>query len=629
LLRLLRFHALPTMRQRGSLLFLLAFALALRIYQIGWGLPDVYEEATPHQKAWSFWNWGKPGLDLHPRFFNYPALTFYVQFGVQAAHFAAGHIAGAYPTLEQFRASVEHDPTLTIILARIANTLFDVGTVFMVFILTRRCAGDRAAALAAGLLAVVPLHIQLSQMVNVDVPLTFFVMLTIGMLVSLRENCSLRRYLLTGMCIGLAASAKYTGGLLVVPLVVAHILRAPRRVFAREALLRLSASLVASGLVFVLLNPYVVMDFRQFLNDFSSEQYHMRYGHFGIAGDSSTPGFYLGSVLPAAVGVAGMLFALFGLAVTPRTAWPMRYQLALWPLLYIGVVMTWTMHADRYLLPIVPAVVIWASIGLMWVWSKVEAVAQARGIPRAVVGVLLVLVLLWQPLLADMRYYRSALLPDTREIARTWAEKVLPPGSVAVMGPLGLTLKPPLVTFPIPYRSVEFEEFAPFYDARWYEDFEVTVGSNFDLARFQRDPQRYKEFLQMFYDSLQVRWTLLLQIEPVRGQRGPAIWLYAPPRPARALYPSALLDRLTSVRSNGMLRSFMANLVAVHSAKRNHEKVIQLLVWEIPEYVRRGLRPDAARAAAALFVYRPGDGTLKALRDSLTSAAGVPGHGSP
>src|SRR5436309_11200871 len=81
------------------LLFILAAGLSLRLWNINWGLPELYDEATPLVKAWKMWNWGQGGFEFNPHFFNYPALTFYLQFVVQVIHYFIGHLLGSYPDL--------------------------------------------------------------------------------------------------------------------------------------------------------------------------------------------------------------------------------------------------------------------------------------------------------------------------------------------------------------------------------------------------------------------------------------------------------------------------------------------------------------------------------------------------
>jgi hypothetical protein len=602
------------------MLGILAVAIGLRLFHIGWGLPEVYEEATPYRKAWAFWNWGNPGLDLHPRFFNYPALTFYIHFGVQATHCAAGRATGAFGSLEEFRSASERDPGTALLIARLANAAMDLGTVLLAFLLARRLAGEFASLLAGLLVAAAPLHLQQAQMVNVDVPLTLLTTAALYLFVRLQEEGTVRLYVLAGAAIGLAASAKYTGALLAIPLVAAVAVREGRGTLSGAILRRIALGGAVAAGVFALVNPYIFLDLRAFLADFGFERRHMTEGHFGIQPGTSTVGYYIVQVLPAALGIVPALFAITGLATLGRQARTRHAVLAAWFVTYLVVLFSWTMRADRYLLPVIPVIAVWASLGAVRLWERMTPQAARRLLQIASAAILGV-VLLGEPVLADLRYYRAATLPDTRDIAREWIERTLPPGAVAAMGPLGLILKPPLVTFPIPYRSVGFEEFAPFYDARWYEDLDLAVGSSFDLARFQQEPQRFREFLRYYYDSLAIRWSMALQLEPVRGERGPAIWLYVPVRQVSAVYDTALVGRLRGVSSNGMLRAFVANLLAIQTARGNEPKVLQLLEWQAEEYTRRGLWKDASSALERLLHKRPGDPRLASMRDTVALRA--------
>ncbi|HET9886895.1 MAG TPA: hypothetical protein VFR10_05235, partial [bacterium] len=62
-----------------------AAALAVRLHHISWGLPDVYEEATPLLKAWQMCGFGPfNSFDPNPHFFRYPTFVFYIHAAAQA-----------------------------------------------------------------------------------------------------------------------------------------------------------------------------------------------------------------------------------------------------------------------------------------------------------------------------------------------------------------------------------------------------------------------------------------------------------------------------------------------------------------------------------------------------------------
>jgi len=71
------------------LLVLLA-ALGFRAWNIGWSLPAISEEAAPTHNAIEMWGFddGQPSLD--PDTVGWPALSFYVQRGLQQAHYLVG-----------------------------------------------------------------------------------------------------------------------------------------------------------------------------------------------------------------------------------------------------------------------------------------------------------------------------------------------------------------------------------------------------------------------------------------------------------------------------------------------------------------------------------------------------------
>ena len=99
----------PSSGLTGGKMILLAILLAgtlLRLWYINWSLPDLYEEATPLVKSWKMWNWGGSGFAFNPHFFNYPALTFYLNFLLQSLQFVTGFLLGIYRNLAAYGAEM-------------------------------------------------------------------------------------------------------------------------------------------------------------------------------------------------------------------------------------------------------------------------------------------------------------------------------------------------------------------------------------------------------------------------------------------------------------------------------------------------------------------------------------------
>ena len=94
------------------------------------------------------------------------------------------------------------------LLGRVLSALFDVGTVFMLFLLGRRLFDWRVGALGAFLVAVTPLHIQQSHYFVMDAIVTFFVTVALYYAVRVAQEGRLVNYTLLGVFYGLAVASK-------------------------------------------------------------------------------------------------------------------------------------------------------------------------------------------------------------------------------------------------------------------------------------------------------------------------------------------------------------------------------------------------------------------------------------
>src|SRR5437879_231806 len=117
------------MKKHKYLLALLLGGAVLRMWHIGWGLPELYEEATPMSIALRFWD----SSSLNPHFFHYPALTFYIHYLGQALTYGIGHLFGFLPDFRSFESNI----TVLAILSRSLSAAFDLGTIAALYLLAR------------------------------------------------------------------------------------------------------------------------------------------------------------------------------------------------------------------------------------------------------------------------------------------------------------------------------------------------------------------------------------------------------------------------------------------------------------------------------------------------------------
>jgi 4-amino-4-deoxy-L-arabinose transferase-like glycosyltransferase len=536
-----------------TLLGIIALAAALRLYGVSWGLPDVFEEAIPLREAWKMWGWGpNSGLDLNPHFFNYPSLTIYCQFAGQGVLYLGMRLWGAVDSTIEYAALYAADRTPFMIMGRLINILFGVATVWILYRVCRRIVSASASCFAAFVLAISTFHIQKSQMVEVDIPLTFFCTLALWFIIRIAEVPSWRNHLLAGVTIGLAVSTKYTAALLVIPLLVSHALsggysieKGKSRRGRKSGWVNLAAAGGAVAVTFLVTSPFILLDAPTFLEHLSLERLHMREGHFGVE-TSGTAFYYLRSLSERTLGWPLLVLSAAGLVY--RAVWKRKRPalvLASFAVAYSIAVASWAMKADRYLLPLLPIAMVFAAVAMDDILS-IPRIAAARP-PLRVIAAAVLLLIAVAPLAAAYPAHMSRYAPDTRTLAREWIEANIPPGAFIVTESYGPELlsahellpldgdirnaalelmedRPRYAVQPIPMSQVYPERSEAFYDLRLYRDADLFITSSSVRSRYGREPARFTRQIA-FYDTLDAGFSKLREFG-AGDRRGPTIAVY-------------------------------------------------------------------------------------------------------
>jgi len=363
--------------------------------------------------------------DLNPHTFGSPALYFEVQLLVASARFLTGAAHGFWHVLDQFR------PAEAYLWGRTASALIGTATVLLVFEAGAQW-GGRHALLAAGLLAVLPAHVQASQLIGPGVLLTFFT--TVALLLSLRalERGSLRTFTLAGVAAGLAAATSYRGSLvLLLPLVAVWMssgTSAPRRSGAL-------ATIGAFALAFLLAAPYTVLDLPAFLNAAGA----------ALAGGSTPPPLALAGALVANLAWPAFVLAIAGfiLAIVRSVTGPAHARWVLlvgFPLVYLGSMSIGASgSADVLLLPVLPFVTILAAIAVISGVSLLRRFSIPRA-PRQLLIAGLTIAAILPPLVSSVNADRARGRPWTSALAYGWIRAHVPAGACVAVGNEALAL---------------------------------------------------------------------------------------------------------------------------------------------------------------------------------------------
>jgi len=441
---------------------LLCLAAALRLVGIEYGLPFGGllnpDERNIVPRAWGMVH----GAGLDPHWFDYPTLVLYV-----LAPFQAWQGGPSYLT------------------ARLVIAAFGVGAVAASWWLGRVAYGRTAGLVAAAAVCVETIGVAYAHMAVTDVPMTALIAVSLALTVTGRLEWA-------GVAAGLAASAKYPGVFLVVPLVVA----------AWGRWRRLAYSLGLAVVAFFATSPFVLVHPEQAWSDASRVQRLARDGWLGFEHDSFALFSFTGKLWDG-LGPA-LVIAVLGLVLALRRRTRTDLILAAFVLAYVVDLLTIRAHFDRYVLPLVP---------------PLAALAGRQRILAGVTLGLLIVPLVWA-IGDDVRLTRT----DTRAVAHAWIVGHVPRSSPVATESSTATLEGYHVLaleLPGPGRPFDIDRNVARLRAKGIR-YVVITGAIADRVLAARD--RYPREAR-FYDQLR-REKRVYHVQPGNGLTGPWVAVY-------------------------------------------------------------------------------------------------------
>jgi hypothetical protein len=454
------------MSSRLTLPLILLIALVLRLWGIGFGLPNLYhpDEDAVIMPAVQMIQTG----DLEPARLEYGSLHIYTLVAVETAVYLlmarSGLVdgvedltiyqRGTYPAIYEF-------PQF-FLAARLVSAVMGVGIVLFTYLLANRLGNRRVGLMAAAVAAVLPALVSNAHFATPDTPLTFYVMLALYLLVRVYDEWEQDNgwaYLGAGFVCGLAVSTKYNGLALGLPLLLVPLLK----VHSWDGWLRLRTLVGPLGMAlgFLAGTPYALLNLPHFLYWFGYSLHLYE-----------TPGFvpvqpswwwhleYLLTSPNALVFVLGV--AGFGLTLRQ---WGQRglivngFALLLW-LAIVGQTRT----AGRMWLPTAPLFVIWTAVLLDflagWLPQRLPALWPSRFTPHAFrfsLFALLLLPLFISSALTNRRFQGD----DVRTLTQRWVEANIGDGRTIALDYFAPNLDP--------QRWNVSRQLPIFREIEWYE----------------------------------------------------------------------------------------------------------------------------------------------------------------
>ncbi|NTV63849.1 MAG: phospholipid carrier-dependent glycosyltransferase [Oscillochloris sp.] len=348
-------------------LLLFALALATRLWALGWGLPYVEHPDEPAlvEVVIRMLHDGS----LNPRTFLYPSFFYYLLNAVARLHLAWGESTGLYHSAQDLVVKTftyTSQPQLYLWL-RAVSALLGALTVPLLYWLGSSMFDRRVGLLAAAALAVARFHVEHSHYITTDAATGLWTTLALLGASQVASCGSWRGYLLGALGVGLAAGTKYNAGLVCLALAFACLiyLRQAGRAVMLPQLGRLASAGLLSGLVFLLVTPYALLDLSAFLAALRFNTSHYASGYHGDFTGTWPLAQYVAFYWETGLLPTGCLLLLAGLPALLRRR-PAQATLLLCASLPMQLILlSYAVHFTRNLLPIFPSLFLMLSAGVV------------------------------------------------------------------------------------------------------------------------------------------------------------------------------------------------------------------------------------------------------------------------
>jgi Dolichyl-phosphate-mannose-protein mannosyltransferase len=407
-----------------ALAVVLAVALGLRLWGVASGLPYAYNaDENAHFVPGAI---GLFGHGYNPHYFvNPPAYTYVLHAVFQAWFGGRAGVSGTFAV----------HPTEVFVVARVVAAVVGTLAVWLLYVAGARFVDRRVGLVAAALMAVAFLPVFYSHLALNDVPTTAPIALSLVGTAGVLRRGALVDYALAGVGLGVACATKYTGGIVLLPLLAAGLIQlvAPA---GRSRRIALGGLVLAGGLAlaaFVVCNPFSVLDFASFRDGLNHQASAAEdeLGKLGLTQDSGQL-YYLWTFT---WGLGWVPLIAGGLGALGMLVWEPRLALVLVPapVLYVLFMGTQERFFGRWLLPIFPIACILAA----WAIVRLAELAGRRSaVLRPALYALGAVLLLGQGVVYSIHAGLVLSKADTRNVARAWLVANVPPETKIVVEPV-------------------------------------------------------------------------------------------------------------------------------------------------------------------------------------------------
>jgi len=347
-------------------------------------------------------NMNPSSFDFDPKYYNYPSLHIYLTGFI----LKLGQIAKIFTVNNDKNYYLKNPNEIGKIyyLGRLLSTVMAAVTVILLFNISNNLFDNRTALISSLMLTFSPLWVRNIHFMQVNVPVTFWITLTIYFLTISLKKKSNKFLILSSIASGLAFSTKYTA----LPFIFLPILFS---IIKRKINYFLFILILIPLVTFFITSPYVIISFYETINDLIFE-----------SNDKiSQPSFkYFIESIIMAYGPLTTILILIGFVFSLKNIKNIEKQILIFWLLSTSVVVIISGDSKliRYLIPVLPCLCIYAALAIRRIWVYFEILLKSKFLTYTIVFSLFI-----PSVLYSTNIIRIFMKNDIRIEAADWIEK--------------------------------------------------------------------------------------------------------------------------------------------------------------------------------------------------------------
>jgi 4-amino-4-deoxy-L-arabinose transferase-like glycosyltransferase len=426
------------MKKTKWIWFLLIIAAVLRFYAIRFGEPYRYhpDEIKLLTTAGRLLDTHFASPEVYFVYGTYPVLYTFILSFLIGVYVLIMILTGRFESLQYAKVIYEQNPFTYLILGRYFVALLGICSVILLTCIVSRLYSKKIGLISGLLLAVNFVHAINSHFSTVDVPATFFGLCAFYFIVRLADEPVMKFYIYSAVFIALAVAAKFNLLFLIIPLLYVHLTRPGNATFFSWHQLnqKILAAIVCGIVIFLIACPLFLIDFGKAWHGLIHTKNFETNGKLGSGGGflsywtgNQAPGFgaFYPNSIPTTFGWVLMILVILGLFLLVKRHRRSDLMMLAFVIPTYAMFEFMTYRAMRHLLPVIPFLVTFAAIAIVWLS---ETISKKAIIQKGLLAVILIF-LTGAGFFRISHYLYYLKQPDPRTDALEWIKKNVTPGT--------------------------------------------------------------------------------------------------------------------------------------------------------------------------------------------------------